>query len=75
MNKSIILSIAALALIFEACNNSSNSKEQSTSQAFDTTNLITSDLYYQCEMDTEVISNKPGACPKCGMDLMKVEKR
>jgi len=30
------------------------------------------DVYY-CPMDTEVVSNKPGVCPKCGMDLVKKE--
>ncbi len=28
---------------------------------------------YSCPMDPEVVSNKPGKCPKCGMDL--VEKK
>jgi Heavy metal binding domain len=28
---------------------------------------------YTCPMHPEVISNKPGKCPKCGMDL--VEKK
>jgi Heavy metal binding domain len=28
---------------------------------------------YTCTMHPEVISNKPGKCPKCGMDL--VEKK
>jgi hypothetical protein len=27
---------------------------------------------YQCEMDYDVISDKPGNCPKCGMELKKV---
>ena len=28
---------------------------------------------YTCSMHPEVISNKPGKCPKCGMDLTKVK--
>jgi len=28
---------------------------------------------YTCKMHPEVISNKPGKCPKCGMDLVKKE--
>ena len=27
---------------------------------------------YQCEMDYDVISDNPGTCPKCGMQLKKV---
>ncbi|MCX6828207.1 MAG: efflux RND transporter periplasmic adaptor subunit [candidate division Zixibacteria bacterium] len=29
---------------------------------------------YTCPMDPEVISDVPGECPKCGMDLVKVEE-
>lgn len=31
----------------------------------------TTKLYYTCPMHTEVISQKPGDCPKCGMTLIK----
>jgi len=27
---------------------------------------------YRCPMDTDVVSDKPGKCPKCGMALEKV---
>ncbi len=30
---------------------------------------------YTCPMHSEVKSNKPGKCPKCGMDLVKKEER
>jgi hypothetical protein len=29
--------------------------------------------YYTCSMHPEVRSDKPGKCPICGMDLIKVE--
>ncbi len=31
--------------------------------------------YYTCPMHTSVRSDKPGACPVCGMGLLKVKKR
>jgi hypothetical protein len=29
------------------------------------------ELQYTCGMHPDVISNKPGRCPKCGMELVK----
>jgi len=29
---------------------------------------------YTCPMDPDVVSDKPGKCPKCGMDLEKVSQ-
>ena len=37
-------------------------------------NATEADTVYQCEMHPEVTSDKPGKCPKCGMDLAKVKK-
>lgn len=44
-------------------------KEAAAFQAIDTTKLATGDMYYQCSMDPEIIADKPGDCPKCGMKL------
>jgi len=30
---------------------------------------------YTCPMHANVLSDKPGKCPKCGMDLVKKEKK
>lgn len=89
MKKSIMFSIAALMLVFNACNNSSPKNENPGSgdssktapvkpvQQFslDTTAMKAGEIFYQCSMDLEVISDKPGSCPKCGMDLDKVVKK
>lgn len=32
---------------------------------------ITDSIVYTCSMHPEVISDKPGKCPKCGMDLVQ----
>jgi hypothetical protein len=34
----------------------------------------TAKVIYTCPMDTDVVSDHPGKCPKCGMDLVKKEK-
>ena len=76
MKKPLILLIAITAFMFSACN-SSTTTEQSNSnlQSFDTTKLKAGDVFYQCEMHPEVLSDKAGTCSKCGMDLMKIEKK
>ncbi len=79
MKKLIIIVVAAI--LFGGCGNSSDSadtvKGKSTSQTFklDTLKLKTGSSYYQCEMHLEIISDKPGNCPKCEMDLVKMIKK
>ena len=41
--------------------------------AIDTTKSMTSSVKYTCKMHPEVISDKPGKCPKCGMELVEVK--
>ncbi len=75
MKKLIIPSAIAIALLFSSCGNSGNEQKGNSGSAMDTTKLKTGDIYYQCEMHPEVISDKPGKCSKCEMDLMKVNKK
>jgi hypothetical protein len=37
------------------------------------TSNTTSTVKYTCRMHPEVISDKPGKCPKCGMQLVEVK--
>lgn len=69
-----------IALI--SCKGSSNKNEKSgdvnpieTANSLDTTKLAKGTIFYQSPMDLEVISDKPGSCPKCGMDLEQVMKQ
>ena len=52
-------------------------KTNSAVQIFnlDTTKLKRGMVFYQCEMHPEVLSDKAGSCPKCGMDLEKGVKK
>jgi transcription initiation factor IIE alpha subunit len=65
--KKIFLVTAVLiffAAAFTACNNDkseSNTKKEA----------LTADEMYTCTMHNEVMSDKPGKCPKCGMALVK----
>jgi len=58
----------ALTLAFSAC----GSQEQKTPVTAPSS--TTEKVLYTCPMHPEVRSDKPGKCPKCGMDLIKVEK-
>lgn len=83
MKKNFFLA-ASIALILGACSSStttSGDKDAKVSadstQIFnlDTTTLAAGTGYYQCPMDLEEISDKPGICPKCGMELEPVTKQ
>jgi hypothetical protein len=69
MKKSIILIVSTLIIsIAFACNTGSpktSNKDLSTQE--------TTQVYYTCTMHPEIHSDKPGKCPICGMDLVKVE--
>jgi Cu(I)/Ag(I) efflux system membrane fusion protein len=47
-------------------------KPMSHKQHHDTTMTIQKVQHYTCAMHPEVITNKPGKCPKCGMTLVKM---
>ncbi|WP_276133088.1 efflux RND transporter periplasmic adaptor subunit [Polluticoccus soli] len=38
------------------------------------TTTVTQDIYYTCSMHPQIISDKPGKCPICHMDLIAVSK-
>ena len=69
----IAILIALLVTGFVACNNSETKNESSTTQT-DTSAMpqkMVSDKMYTCTMHNEVMADKPGKCPKCGMTLVK----
>jgi len=68
MKKSLLLIsfVALAALMFNSCGSSSSKEKQSTTKEV-------AKVQYTCPMHPEVITDKPGNCPKCGMAL--VEKK
>jgi hypothetical protein len=74
-NTLLIGSIALFAITFTACSNNTNSKAATDSSATtkDTLMMKQTAVVYTCKMHPEVTSDKPGKCPKCGMDLVKKE--
>jgi Cu(I)/Ag(I) efflux system membrane fusion protein len=81
MKKNILLftSVSFLLIIFFACYNNpvntagTTTKPDSSAAAKDTAARDQTAVLYTCKMHPEVTSDKPGKCPKCGMDLVKKE--
>jgi len=71
-NTSIVM-LALLITIFAGCNHSGGKNESRVLQT-DTIGLhhiMETGEAYTCLMHHEVIGDKPGVCPKCGMTLVK----
>lgn len=75
MKKAIFLASLITIVIISACNNSTKESNKEQNFSLDTTKVAQGVSYYQCPMHPEVISDKSGNCPKCGMDLEKTEKK
>ena len=71
--KLFFCTIAFAAISFVACNSSKKAEPKEETKQDST--LIAPQpgdvVIYQCPMHPEEVSNKPGQCSKCGMDLEK----
>jgi hypothetical protein len=82
MKKNFLLA-AGILIMLGACKPSTKTSDKDakvnadSTQIFnlDTTTLAAGTVYYQCPMDMEEISDKPGTCPKCGMALEPMTKK
>jgi nitrous oxide reductase accessory protein NosL len=55
----------ATVMAFTACNKPAQKSEAKPVAP------VTAKVTYTCPMDTDVVQDHPGKCPKCGMDLVK----
>jgi hypothetical protein len=75
MNKKIIFAaLFALGTVIISCKNSENKSDATNADSLKTTATAPADstahkAVYTCPMHPEEVSDKPGKCSKCGMDL------
>ena len=63
--------VLVTVLLLPACSGSSSKQPGIvTSAKADSTKLVNASVKYTCTMHPEVISDTPGACPKCGMTMV-----
>jgi nitrous oxide reductase accessory protein NosL len=67
MMKYIVVGILAFFTITAGCSSQTDAKKATSADG--KTHKITKQ--YTCTMHPDVLKNKPGVCPKCGMDLVE----
>lgn len=58
-----------LMLVLIACKNNNTKNTDHAAH-----NMVMNDIYYTCSMHPQVMLDKPGNCPICGMKLIEVKK-
>ena len=73
MKKYLLISCVSIIAVLASCNNLETKSENSTTKTGPSgmPQKMMSDEVYTCTMHNEVMSEKPGKCPKCGMTLVK----
>jgi hypothetical protein len=79
-NTLILTCLAVLSITLYACSGGAGTKTDSVKTTDSSSSMKDSSMMkqpiavvYTCKMHPEVTSDKPGKCPKCGMDLVKKE--
>ncbi len=69
----VALLLAALFFIPVSCNTDNNNatSETTATTVKDQTTVLKNDTMYTCKMHNDVISDHPGKCVTCGMNLTK----
>jgi hypothetical protein len=67
------VSLMAIAILFSAISVFASSSITTLSDTTKTKKALPAKVQYTYPMHPEVLSDKPGKCPKCGMTLVKKE--
>jgi hypothetical protein len=65
--------LIAVAILFSAATVFAAHPATAASDITQTKKVKPAKVQYTCTMHPEVLSDKPGKCPKCGMTLVKKE--
>ncbi len=65
--------LMAVAILFSAVTVFATNTTNTVSDTTKTKKVKPAKVQYTCTMHPEVLSDKPGKCPKCGMTLVKKE--
>jgi hypothetical protein len=65
------VTLMALAILFSLSATFAAHTTNAVSDTTKTKKAVPAKVQYTCTMDPDVITNKPGKCPKCGMTLVK----
>ncbi|MBD1366538.1 hypothetical protein IDJ77_22175 [Mucilaginibacter sp. ZT4R22] len=63
--------LMAIAILFSAATVFAANSTNPVSDTTQTKKIKPAKVLYTCTMHPEVLSDKPGKCPKCGMTLVK----
>ncbi len=73
MRTTIIKKLATLGTLCFGLLFAANATAQNTHMDHAATTTADQHVHYTCPMHPEVITEAPGKCPKCGMDLVKMD--
>ncbi len=65
--------LMAVAILFSSATVFAANSTTAVSDTTKTKKVKPAKVQYTCTMHPEVLSDKPGKCPKCGMTLVKKE--
>ena len=67
------VTLMAIAILFSAASVFASHSSTAVSDTTKIKKVKPANVQYTCTMHPEVLSDKPGKCPKCGMTLVKKE--
>jgi hypothetical protein len=78
INSALLAGVVVLSAAIAGCAHNKSSSDSMTPSSHDgsmsmaqPTTMPSNAATYYCPMHADVVSNQPGKCPKCGMDLVR----